>query len=223
MAIPSPFGLFRAGYGPLESLLFDRVLVNVARALHDFAMTAIAPRVKPGMRILDVGCGGGQFAIRLTERFADVSVVGVDVSPQQIARARRREARRVDFVEASALDMPFEAGSFDLVYSLGSLKHWPDPERGLAECARVAAPGAWLAILEGDRGAREEDVQRFIATWGLPAPMRPLAAAFYRITVAGQSLDLVDARALLAATPAIEGTVERTPDLPAWILAGARQ
>jgi ubiquinone/menaquinone biosynthesis C-methylase UbiE len=221
--MPSPSGLFRAGYGPLESLLFDRVLVNVARALHDHAMTVIAPHVRPGMRMLDVGCGGGQFAIRLTDRFPDVSIVGVDLSPQQIARARRREAPRVDFVEGSALDMPFEAASFDLVYSLGSLKHWPDRDKGLAECARVAKPGARLAILEGDRGARAEDVQRFIATWGLPAPLRPVAAAFFRITVAGQSLDLVDARALLAATQAIEGSVERTPGLPAWILEGVRR
>lgn len=221
MGTSSMFRDTTRGYDAVESFLFDRILRKLAAPLHAFATARIEPMVRPGMRILDVGCGGGQLALDLARRFPGVQITGLDLSPQQIARARRRGASladRVTFVEGTAMDMPFSGGAFDLVYSVGSLKHWPDHARGLRECARVQKPGNRLFVMEGDRGCRHEDVQSFIASWDLPAPLRPLAVAFYRTTVVGQSLDLEDARALLASIPALDGSVERAPGLPAWFL-----
>ncbi|MEZ4310647.1 MAG: class I SAM-dependent methyltransferase [Polyangiaceae bacterium] len=212
-----------AGYSPVESFLYDRFIVKAAAMLHDLSMSRVAPLVHPGMRLLDVGCGGGQFAVDLARRFPTITVTGLDLSPEQVARARRRAAPvadRVTIVPGTALDLPFPDGHFDLVYSLGSIKHWPDRARGLRECARVLAPSAPLVILEGDRGARHEDVVAFIDTWPLPPLIRPLFVAFYRTIVTGQSLDLDDARALLDSVPTVEGTIERPPGVPAWILSG---
>jgi ubiquinone/menaquinone biosynthesis C-methylase UbiE len=223
---------FTAGYSPVESFLFDRLCDKATAPLHAYAMACIAPAIQPNMRILDVGCGGGRFALRLAERFPDVSVVGLDLSPEQIARAKRRLgsgkpgaalAERVSFVEGSAIDMPFDDGEFDLVYSLGSLKHWPDPAQGLRECAHVLSPGGRLWLTEGDRGCRPEDVHAFISTWNIPAHARPLAAAFYRVVVVGQSLDLDDARALLERVPELAGTLERGAGLPIWVIDGIKQ
>ncbi|MBN1209162.1 MAG: class I SAM-dependent methyltransferase [Myxococcaceae bacterium] len=213
------------GYSPVESFAFDRFAENIAAPLHDFAMTRIAAMVRPSTRVLDVGCGGGQFALRLAGRFPSIRIVGLDNSPEQIARARSRGASlrdRVSFVEGTAIDLPFDEAEFDLVYSLGSIKHWPERERGLRECARVLTPGGRLWVLEGDRGCRLEDVHALVSTWNIPALLRPVATAFFRNVVAGQSLDLDEARALLTAIPSFEGSVERGAGLPVWLLAGSR-
>jgi ubiquinone/menaquinone biosynthesis C-methylase UbiE len=214
-----------AGYSPVESFLFDRLCAKATAPLHDYALAGIAPAIAPDMRLLDVGCGGGRFAMRLAERHPDTRVVGLDLSPEQIARAKRRGAalgERVSFVEGSAVDMPFDNGEFDLVYSLGSLKHWPDRAEGLRECVRVLRPGGRLWLIEGDRGCRHEDVYGFISTWNIPAQVRPLAAAFYRVMVVGQSLDLDDARALLDEVPGLDATLERGDGLPIWLIAGTK-
>jgi SAM-dependent methyltransferase len=216
-----------AGYSPLESFLFDRLFDKATAPLHAYAVAGIAPAIAGlNVRLLDVGCGGGRFAIRLAERFPDIRVVGLDLSPEQIARAKRRGAplgERVSFVEGSAIDMPFDDGEFDVVYSLGSLKHWTDPAQGLRECVRVLRPGGYLWLTEGDRGCRHEDVHGFISTWNIPVGARRLAAAFYRVAVVGQSLDLDDARALLDAIPELDATLERGPGLPIWVIAGSKR
>jgi SAM-dependent methyltransferase len=219
------FGDPRSGYSSLEALAFDRLFIRIAGPLHDAALAELAPLIRPGMRILDVGCGGGQFALRLAHQFPDVEVVGVDLSPDQVARSRDRAHGHaaLSFVEASAIDLPFAADTFDLIYSVGSIKHWPDPMLGLRECARVTKPGGRLFVMEGDRGCRHEDLLELGAAWGLPTRMRPLLAAFFRVAVAGESLDLVEARDLLARVPTIEGGVERIAGLPVWAIAGARR
>jgi ubiquinone/menaquinone biosynthesis C-methylase UbiE len=226
MGIFSALVDFTAGYSPLESYLFDRLCDTATAAMHAYALAGISPAIAPGMRVLDVGCGGGRFAIRLAERYPDITVVGLDLSPEQIDRARRRGAHlgeRVAWVEGNAIDLPFDTGEFDLVYSLGSLKHWPDRARGLRECLRVLRPGGRLWVAEGDRGCRHEDVHAFISTWNIPAKLRPVFAAFYRVVVVGESLDLDDARALLDEIAGIDATLERAEGLPMWVIAGDKQ
>jgi ubiquinone/menaquinone biosynthesis C-methylase UbiE len=214
------------GYSPAESAIFDRFAAAIATPLWTFSIDHIAPQVLPGMRLLDVGCGGGQFAIQLAQRFPEVRIVGVDLSPEQIGRAQSRVdalRERVSFVEGNAIDLPFADAEFDLVYSLGSIKHWPERGRGLAECARVLVPGGHLWLIEGDRGCRIEDVRALISTWNLPRPLHPLAISFFRNVVAGNSLDVDEARTLVASISTIEGSVERGEGLPLWMITGKRR
>jgi SAM-dependent methyltransferase len=91
----------------------------------------------PGTRMLDVACGSGAFLGCALDRGVDV--VGIDVSPAAIELA----ARRVPGVElhvGDAENLPFDDSSFGLVTCLGSLEHFPSPERGAAEIARVVRP-----------------------------------------------------------------------------------
>lgn len=214
-----------APYSAAESWIYDRF---IAPAVNDYVREAQRGELDGlpgGARVLDVGCGGGQNACWFAEARADLRVTGLDLSPQQIGRARRRGrglADRVEFVEGSALDLPFDDHSFDLVVSMGSIKHWPDQARGVAECARVLAPGGQLIIAEADRGCRLDDARAFVDRWRVPHLLWPLALAGFRTWVAGQGLDADDGRALLAAHPELESRVERIAGAPFLVLHARR-
>ena len=128
----------------------------------------------------------------------------------------------LDVVEGSALDLPFDAGRFDAVLSVASIEHWPDPARGLAECVRVLAPRGRLLVLEVDCGCRLDDARAFVQRTRVPRLLQPLALAGFRTWVAGQGLDLDDARALLSPLPLDDARAERVPYVPVLLLEGTR-
>lgn len=214
-------------YSSLESFVYDRVIAPAVADLQRALDDELLPQLKEGARVLEVGSGGGQLAVDLAKRRPDLRYTGLDLSSDQVARARERGrdqgAASLEFVEGSALDLPFEDGSFDVVLSVASLKHWPDQARGVAECVRVLKPLGRLGIVEVDRGCRFEDARRFVANWRLPAPMRPLALALFRTFVAGHSLDLDEARQLLEPLPLSEREVRRIEGTPALLLRAERQ
>jgi SAM-dependent methyltransferase len=92
-------------------------------------------------RALDLGCGDG----RLTAELDAGELTAADVSPVALERARRRlpDARIVELEPDTAL--PFDDGSFELVYCKQVLEHVEHPRELLAEVARVLAPGGHLA------------------------------------------------------------------------------
>src|SRR5262249_43540172 len=142
-------------------------------------------------RVLEVGSGGGQLARTIASWRPDITLVGVDLSPEQVARARQRTTAfgdRIRFVEGNALDLPFGAGECDAVIGVASVKHGPDPARGLSECARVLRFGGLSAIGEVDRSCRLEDARAFVGGWNAPRPLKPIALLLFRTFVAGQSL-----------------------------------
>lgn len=104
----------------------------------------LSPAMFEGKRVLDGGCGSGRLAFVL-EKLGASEVVGIDVSAFAIETAERyREHLGVDavsFMKGSLLELPFEADSFDVVFSMGVLHHTPDWKKGLAELVRVLRPG----------------------------------------------------------------------------------
>jgi ubiquinone/menaquinone biosynthesis C-methylase UbiE len=178
-------------------------------------------------KVLDVGCGGGHLVLDLAERRPRARVTGLDLSEEQLARARERTdaagfSSRVTLVQGSALELPFDDDSFDVVTSVASIKHWPDQARGVRECVRVLAPGGRLFVFEADRGCRLSDARAFVARWRLPRPLRVPALAMFRTWVAGQAIDLDDARELLAVAAITDTTVRRVPETPALVFSGRK-
>ena len=110
--------------------------------------------LRPGERVLDLGCGAGWATRLLARMVADGpagfgQVVGVDVSDEMIRRARQasKDFENVMFVWGSAQQIPWEENFFDKVLSVESFYYYADQERALAELFRVMAPRGRLFIL----------------------------------------------------------------------------
>jgi len=216
-----------APYSALETWVYDRVIAPAVLAMGERIAEELARDISADARVLDVGCGGGQLALEIAKRRPRARVTGLDLSAEQVARAsaRAREqgfAPRVTFVQGSALDQPFDDASFDVVTSVASIKHWPGQARGLAECVRVLAPGGRLFVFEADRGCRLADARDFVARWRLPRALRVPALAAFRTWVAGQAIDLDDARELVGALRLERTEVRRIAGTPALGLSGVK-
>ena len=101
-----------------------------------------------GLRILDLGCGGGQNCIALARQGAHAT--GIDLSEMQIAHARRlaaAEGVHVDLVLGSLEELgAFDTGATDIVFSSYTFPYVADMARCLEECARVLRPGGRLVF-----------------------------------------------------------------------------
>jgi 2-polyprenyl-6-hydroxyphenyl methylase/3-demethylubiquinone-9 3-methyltransferase len=112
-------------------------------------------------RVLDVGCGGGFLSNYLAA--LGHHVTGIDASPDALAIARRYDTTAlVSYRVANALELPFAAASFDAVCAMDFLEHVEDPDRVIAEAARVLKPSgmfffhtfnrtflSWLVVIKG--------------------------------------------------------------------------
>ena len=112
----------------------------------------LLPRLRPGMRVLDVGCGPGTISTGLARAVAPGEVHGVDMEASQVELARSvAEAEGVEnahFRVADAVALPFEDGSFDAVHFHNVLVHVPDTGAALAEAKRVLKPGGVIGCRE---------------------------------------------------------------------------
>jgi ubiquinone/menaquinone biosynthesis C-methylase UbiE len=137
---------FDARAGGYESGWLGRLHHRIADRTADLAL-AVAPAPK---RVLDVGCGTGYLLRRLAVRCPQAAgLTGVDPAPAMISAARAAAADgRLRWLEGTAEELPFPAGSFDLVVTMTSFDHWASQQAGLAQCARVLAPGGWLVLTD---------------------------------------------------------------------------
>ncbi|MCY2929815.1 MAG: class I SAM-dependent methyltransferase [Planctomycetota bacterium] len=105
---------------------------------------AILPDVR-GRSGLDVGCGEGHNTRLLAERGAKMTAV--DIAPKFLEYARQAERespRGIEYIQASAQNLPFAGASFDFVTAFMSLMDIPAPEAAIGEAFRVLRPGGFL-------------------------------------------------------------------------------
>jgi len=121
------------------------------------------------LRILDLGCGTGEITRRLAQRYPQATLVGVDILPQNLSRARRDSAAfgdRIVYAGGDAFALGYADAAFDLVVCRHMSQAVPDFAQVLAEITRVLKPGGWLHLLTEDYGmlhvpSGARDVDRF--------------------------------------------------------------
>jgi ubiquinone/menaquinone biosynthesis C-methylase UbiE len=97
-------------------------------------------RLRPGESVLDIACGTG-IVTRLAEQRGHVGrLVGIDLNKAMLGIARLKSGA-VEWIEGSALELPFDSGNFDVVLCQLGLQFFPDKPRALKEMVRVLKPG----------------------------------------------------------------------------------
>jgi ubiquinone/menaquinone biosynthesis C-methylase UbiE len=161
--------------------------------------------LRPGERVLDLGCGAG-WATRLLARLVGEGpkghgqVVGLDISDEMIRRARSasRDFDNIMFVTGSAQQIPWEENFFDKVLSVESFYYYPDQDRVLHELFRVMAPRGRLFILINlykDNPASLRWVDE------LKVPVHARSAAEYVELIQAHAFEQVETRQIPDETP----------------------
>jgi ubiquinone/menaquinone biosynthesis C-methylase UbiE len=127
--------------------LYEKYLVPAITA--KWADDLVA-RAQPcaGEQVLDVACGTGVVARLASRRMRQGCVIGLDLNKGMLAVARTlsSEGAPMEWIDGSALDLPFPAGKFDLVLCQLGLQFFPDQGRALREMYRVLSPSGRVAL-----------------------------------------------------------------------------
>jgi ubiquinone/menaquinone biosynthesis C-methylase UbiE len=104
--------------------------------------------LRPGERLLDVGCGTGALLYAVSQRQPGAQLSGVDPVPEMLAVARRRLPPEVELRAGWAERLPFASGQFDVVVSCNMFHYIREPDAALREMGRVLAPGGRLVLTD---------------------------------------------------------------------------
>ena len=137
----------------------------------DYLVSKLGDSLKPGARVLDVGCGIGGAMFHLAKEFG-ANVTGIDLAPEMIALAQERAAEAdvpegVTFLLGDILTEAFSE-PFDVVWSRDALMHLPDKSRLFSRLFNLTKPGGRLVITDYARGlgAGSPEFQAYIASTG---------------------------------------------------------
>ena len=112
----------------------------------------LAPYLKPGMSILDIGCGPGSITVDLAKHVPQGQVIGIENVPDPLDQARAFAAEQgttnVNFKVGDIHKLEYPDDSFDVVHVHQVLQHVADPVAALREMRRVAKPGGIVAARE---------------------------------------------------------------------------
>jgi ubiquinone/menaquinone biosynthesis C-methylase UbiE len=146
-----------------------------------------------GRRVLDIGCGLGGIDVLLVRDHHAAAVVGIDLEPGLVRRARERfaSAGLADRIEAHVVQagpFTFADGSFDVVFSKDSLVQIPDKRAIFAEVRRVLRPGGLLVMsdwLRGGEGVYSPEMLEYFRLEGITYNMASIAQSRAALQAAG--------------------------------------
>lgn len=149
-------------------------IFNTANQEH---ITALLTKLelRPGMCVLDVGCGTGDITLQMAKMYPNVKVVGIDFSEEQITIAREKLVNKkldnVVFIVMSAYDIKnlSEQYQFDRIFIRWVLGHLKEPQRVIESCKALLKPQGLILCEEGDIKTHhcESDNQSFQQSYGL--------------------------------------------------------
>ena len=140
---------YTMGYGPAATtIMAQRTAQNHAAFL--------LPHLKPGMNLLDCGCGPGTISAGFAEIVAPGEVTGTEIEESQVALGRQNAAARnitnVRFEVGSIYELPFPDGTFDALFMSAILGNLREPLQAVREAHRVLKTGGVIGVKEFDHG-----------------------------------------------------------------------
>jgi ubiquinone/menaquinone biosynthesis C-methylase UbiE len=113
----------------------------------------LLPYLRPGMRLIDCGCGPGSITVNLAQAIESGEAIGIDVREEAVVQgrmlARQRGVSKLEFLVASIYQLPFADGSVDAAFTSAVLQHLAAPLAALREIRRVLKPGGVIGIVDG--------------------------------------------------------------------------
>src|SRR3954462_7529716 len=128
---------------------------------------AEAAGVEAGDRVLDIACGTGNAAVEAAARGAHAGGVDFEAALLGVARSR---APSIEWLEGDASALPVGDGEFDVVLSAFGVMYAPDHEAAAREIARVARPGARIALAAWTPGSLMPAMRGVVAPYLPPPP-----------------------------------------------------
>lgn len=123
---------------------------RLSRRTAAVAAAFFLPHLRPGMRVLDGGCGPGTITVGLAVAVAPGEVVGVDPLANRLELARAAAAAQgvanVRFEQGDMHALPFDDGTFDAAFVHAVMEHIAEPVAALAEVRRVLKPGGVIGV-----------------------------------------------------------------------------
>ena len=117
----------------------------------------LLPHLRPGLALLDIGCGPGTITADLAELVAPGQAIGLDASAEVIAQAEAYAANRgitnLRCEVGDLFSLSYDDATFDVVHAHQVLQHLVDPGAALLEMRRVLRPGGVAAVRDSDYGA----------------------------------------------------------------------
>lgn len=149
--MPSEQAYYNKGYK--KSISDTHAIRNVENSVK-----YITNVLEPDFKVLDVGCGPGSITIDIAKNYLTKggSIIGVEPTKEIIDTANKlqqsvaADVDNISFQIGSIYNLPFKDNTFDLVHAHQVIVHLEDPIKALKELARVAKPGKFVAVKDGD-------------------------------------------------------------------------
>lgn len=125
-----------------------------ARRMRDKGQNGVSSILASGIQggdMLEIGPGPGYVGLEIAKRIRPASLTGCEISPAMIQTAKKNAKEygiSAQYIQGNGMDMPFQAESFDTVFSNGSLHEWENPQKVFQEIYRVLRKGGRYCITD---------------------------------------------------------------------------